>query len=341
MDMDDNIFDSLNNSKIQDFELLNKINPNISEIIPNFTMSQNTTNQYENALNDSFDPFEFFHNTNHSFLAFDDNSLFSIRQNDDEKHSYGDLTDKKFKRSLDLLKNKINYKGTLQDTLIYTIDRYLEFTSNLPDCGLNNMYFDDFQLVNLGNFFNPKVHFVWFNKNHIYSKRNKKNLLTENYTGIYMSLFLFNTRYYYIVKKILENTGKEMSIRANFICNVKQFYLYENLFLIIFGNGNTFWFGTHVIHKDDSMFQNDFYEKYKKKLEECVQKNIDNDNKNLCCKNFVFGTILNQHIENVFSEYKLKTTFETCLKTGDLEKLSKSLWYDFETASLFNSYYLY
>ncbi|KAM0673843.1 hypothetical protein GVAV_002681 [Gurleya vavrai] len=121
-----------------------------------------------------------------------------------------------------------------------------------------------------------------------------------------------------------------------FICNIQQIYIYDNKILIVFKDGESFYFGNYDLTKFEDTIQYKFIDEYNTLRRFCERKHIKSVFNHQCCKDFALATFLNQNFKSVFLEKRIDSILYLCLRFDLFETLSKSLYFDFEPKKIFS-----
>ncbi|KAM0673840.1 hypothetical protein GVAV_002678 [Gurleya vavrai] len=322
---------------LKELNRINETNNNINflEIYENIFKSNNQTFEQQNPLLNNTNLFSDILDMKNVFsFAFDNNGLFSLPLNDDENENKNHNKSKghKKKRSLDLYKNNMNLHNLTISSSIFAKKDHEEYLKKLHSCSSNKLTLEQFQLKDFGSFFKPNAQFVWFD----YSQYENSDLVfsgsKDSYIGLLIRLQFFNIWNFYNVNKTFRHIELNKFHVYDFICNVQQFYIYNDFFLIVFKDGETFWFGKMKREAENLEFQTSFYKEYDSRYIRCRSMNLYESDKRqtLCCKKFAFGTLLDKYLKKVFIREKLERQLEDCFNHNIPIILSKGLQFEFE-----------
>ncbi|KAM0673839.1 hypothetical protein GVAV_002677 [Gurleya vavrai] len=290
---------------------------------------QNINLDFDNSSK-NFDKLDF---TNDLIFSFDDKyGLFSFSLKDTEEIKNDSSIKHIEKRDL-LSHNSTNEFGEKGfQTIIFLKKEHKEYLKKFDDCINTKLVLGEFQLLEFGSYWYPNMQYAWFDESQY--KIGNINFIPEImvYANNYIRLAVLGSNNLNFVRKMHNYIQKNEYKFLSFKCKIQQLYIYNDYYLIIFQDGETFWFGKYDKEKNDLEFQTSVNKEYDTQYNRCTFRNLyeSDRRKTLCCKKYAFGTLLHKFLKGVITQEKLNRQLEECFDHKKPIILAKALQFEFE-----------
>ncbi|KAM0673842.1 hypothetical protein GVAV_002680 [Gurleya vavrai] len=323
------LFDNFYLDDTKNFNMTEKINDQTEKLKLTFENKIKLTKPMGNIF-DSDDNFDkMFENLDFIKVNFK-NVDYSIDKNDTDEENLTNPYNIRLKRTIDLFPKRFYHNDNYKDTSIFARYDHDTYLDSLKPCTNTKMNLNDLQLINVNSFQSPIVYFIYFDESQYTDTPLEKINRRVNYVDIYFSLLFYNLpRLTYVIESF-HSIDALKTMELKHLCNIQQFYKYYTYILLVFKDGQTFWFTKLKKTFDEEKYQNQFKALYDSNTDICEEENIQSKFNRKCCKSYAFAISMNKFMPKIFEDYKLKYFLNKCLEKGDTAKLSHSLKYSFE-----------